>query len=238
MPGHFTHIYTARRLADYLKGGKFPDWPQEGAAVSRFAPDFCGQAMIDFPKMTAIGAIGPDLFYFNQDYNNKVLGPLSDELMLALSIYYYIDAAKEQDWEPLLVILDGVSSTLAALLRFLIKLQKAWDDFVQGWNATVGPIVDDFENLADGLTGGVLSQAITVINELAVALKTIAEEEVFTYADIFTMFDTCVQKGFDEQLFLWSDMSHYRRPAGMATALVHQVERLMAEDAQGVRKGR
>ena len=231
MPGHFTHIYTARRVAEYLSTGQFPDWPEAGLGGIVFKPEYCAQAMTDYPKMTSIGAIGPDLFYFNQDYNNKVLGPLSDELMLALAIYYYIDAAKEQDWEPLLVILDGVNSTLAALLRFLIRLQKAWDDFVQGWKQTVGPIVDDFENLADGLTGGVLNQAITVVNELATALKGIAEEEVFTFADIFTMFDTCVQKGYDEQLFLWSDMSHYRRPSGMATALVHQVNRLMSVDA-------
>jgi hypothetical protein len=231
MPGHFTHIYTARRVAEYLSAGQFPDWPESGLSGIVFKPEYCGQAMTDYPKMTSIGAIGPDLFYFNQDYNNKILGPLSDELMLALAIYYYIDAAKEQDWEPLLVILDGVNSTLAALLRFLIRLQKAWDDFVQGWKQTVGPIVDDFENLADGLTGGVLNQAITVVNELATALKGIAEEEVFTFADIFTMFDTCVQKGYDEQLFLWSDMSHYRRPSSMATALVHQVNRLMSVDA-------
>lgn len=231
MPGHFTHIYTARRVAEYLSAGQFPEWPQEGQPVFRFGPQACGQAMSDFPKMTAIGAIGPDLFYFNQDYNSAPLGNLSDELMLALAIYYYVDAAKEQDWEPLLIILDGVNSQLAGLLRFLIKLQKAWDEFVKGWNKTVGPIVDDFENLLDGLTGGVLNQFIVLIDELVVALKQIAEEELLTFKDIFSLFDTCVQKGFDEKLFLWSDMSHYRRPAGLVQAFVRQVERLTKEDA-------
>ena len=237
VPGHFTHIYTARRVADYLKSGEFPDWPQGEQAVFPFTPEFCGQAMKDFPKMTAIGAIGPDLFYFNQDYNSAPLGLLADEIMLALAIYYYVDAAKEQDWEPLLIILDGVNSTLAGLLRFLIKLQKAWEDFVDGWNKTVGPIVDDFENLLDGLTGGVLNQFIVLIDELVVALKNIAEEELLTFKDIFTLFNTCVQKGFDEKLFLWSDMSHYRRPAGLAQALMRQVQRLMAEDAKGESQG-
>src|ERR1700730_4893003 len=98
-------------------------------------------------------------------------------MRLALAVYYFSDAAKEDDWEPLLIILDGVNSTLAALLRFLIKLQKIWQAFVDGWNATIGPIVADINNLGDALTGGLLSEFRAVLNELQLALKTIAEEE-------------------------------------------------------------
>ena len=127
--------------------------------------------MKKWEKFTAIGAIGPDIFYFCQDWNNDILGPLSDELMLALATYYFIDTAKENDWEPLLVILDEANSQLADLLRFLIKLQKIWDDFVDGWNATIGPIVADIENLTDDLTGGVLSEFGVVLDELKLALK-------------------------------------------------------------------
>lgn len=39
MPGHFTHIYTARRVADHLLTGQFPDWPQEGSATVLCAGD-------------------------------------------------------------------------------------------------------------------------------------------------------------------------------------------------------
>src|SRR5205085_10931418 len=132
-PGAFTNMYTARRVADHLLSGEFPDWPQAGSALLKHDPVTCGQIMKDWEKFTAIGAIGPDLFYFAQDYNSSPLGPLSDELMLALAVYYYFDTAKEEDWEPLLIILDRVNSTLAALLRFLIKLQKIWHSFVDGW---------------------------------------------------------------------------------------------------------
>lgn len=227
MPGHFTHIYTARRVADYLAAGNQPDWPPEWAPWLKGSdPKSLGQTMIDNPKFTAIGAIGPDLFYFLQDYNSKPLGPISDELMLGLATYYYIDAASEDDWEPLLVILDGVNSTLAGLLRFLIKLDKIWQDFVAGWNATIGPLVNDATGLLDALTGGVLSQAGVVIDQLKNDLITLAEEELLTYKDIFTLFDTCVQKGYDEQSFLWSDMSHYRAPSRLAQAFFNQVTRL------------
>ncbi len=232
MPGHFTHIYTARRVSDYLLTGKFPDWPQAGSAVFKFGPQKCGQVMRDWEKFTAIGAVGPDLFYFSQDYNNPVLGPLTDELMLALATYYFFDFAKENDYEPLLIILDQVNSTMAGLLRFLIKLQKIWQAFVDGWNQTIGPIVADITNLADDLTGGLLSEFGVVLDELKTALKTIAEEELLTYKDIFTLFDTCVQKGFDEQLFLWSDMSHYRRPSALCQSFVKQVDDLAAAGMQ------
>src|SRR5712671_352236 len=158
MPGHFTHIYTARRVADHLMTGQFPDWPQAGSALLKHDPVSCGRIMKKWEKFTAIGAIGPDLFYFSQDYNGLPLGPASDELMLALATYYFFDAAKEDDWEPLLIILDQVNATLAALLRFLIKLQKIWQKFVDGWNQTIGPIVADIANLADSLTGGLLSE--------------------------------------------------------------------------------
>lgn len=229
MPGHFTHIYTARRVAEHLLSGRFPDWPQAGSAVLKYDPVTCGQIMQKWEKFAAVGAIGPDLFYFSQDYNGLPLGPLSDELMLALATYYFFDAAKEDDWEPLLIILDQVNATMAALLRFLIKLQKIWQQFVDGWNATIGPIVANIEDLADALTGGVLSEFGVVVDELKAALKTLAEEELLTFADIFTNFNTCVQKGYDEKLFLWSDMSHYRRPSSLCQAFVRQSEVLRAE---------
>jgi hypothetical protein len=225
MPGHFTHMYTARRVADHLLTGEFSDWPEQAVREARE----CGRIMRDNEKFTAIGAIGPDLFYFSQDYNGLPLGPMSDELMLALAVYYFFDTAKEEDWEPLLIILEQVDATIAALIRFLIKLQKIWQEFVAGWNATIGPIVADITNLADALTGGVLSEFGVVLDELKLALKTIAEEELLTFVDIFTGFDTCVQKGFDEKLFLWSDMSHYRRPSALCQSFVKQAETLAAD---------
>lgn len=230
MPGHFTHIYTARRVADHLLSGNVQDWPADyagvGDAFQYYAPQFCGEVMKDWEKFTAIGAIGPDLFYFSQDYNTNPIEPHSDELMLALAAYYFYDKAKEEDWEPLLIILDKVNSTVAALLRFLIKLQKIWADFLAAWNATIGPFVSAAASLLDDLTGGILSEFGVALNELKLALIELGKEELFTFKDIFTMFDTCVQKGWSEEAFLWSDMSHYRRTSAFCRALVVQAELL------------
>src|SRR5258708_15418206 len=145
MPGHFTHIYTARRVSDLLLTGDFTDWPDLGAggdAVRQYDPRYCGQVMRDWEKFTAIGAIGPDLFFFSEDWNSDPIAPHSDQIMLALATYFFYDAAKEHHWEPLLIILPDVNATMAAIIRFLIKLQKAWDSFVAVWNKTIGPLVD------------------------------------------------------------------------------------------------
>ena len=238
MPGHFTHIYTARRVSDHLLSGQFPDWPQVGDTLHGYSPQKCGEVMRKWEKFTAIGAVGPDLSYFSQDWNNAILGPVSDELMLALAVYYFVDADSENDWEALLTILGEANSQLAALLRFLIKLQKIWQAFVDGWNATIGPIVADIDNLIDGLTGGVLSQFSVVMDELKVAFKTIAEEELLTFKDIFSGFDTCVQKGYGETLFLWSDMSHYRRPSALCQSFVKQANQMASQAADLRNKGR
>jgi hypothetical protein len=229
MPSHFTHIYTARRVADLLLSGEFTDWPA-GADIPYDAAT-CGQAMRDWEKFTAIGAIGPDLFYFSQDYNTAPIGPESDKLMLALATYYFFDAAEDLGWEPLLEILaNDISSTMAAIIRFLIELEKIWRKFVDGWNATIGPIVDAAGQILDDLSGGLISEAEVVIDELKTGFVQLVEQELLTYKDIFGSFDTCVNKGWQENAFLWSDMSHYRDTSVMCQALVTQAERLRRED--------
>ena len=229
MPGHFTHIYTARRVADLLASGQFDDWPGLGGGddvPSAFSPQKCAQVMHDWEKFTSVGAIGPDLFFFSQDWSNDVLGPRSDLIMLALATYYYFDAAKEDDWEPLLVILEEVNSTLAGIIRFLIKLDKIWQDFTKWWDKTLGPLVDTVGELADDLTGGILGEIQTGLEELLVAIKQIGLEELTSFADIWGLMNTVIQKGWPEEDFLWSDMAHYRRTSAMCQALVRQAQAL------------
>jgi hypothetical protein len=227
MPGHFTHIYTARRVADLLASGTFTDWPDlgdGGNAVTHFDPVTCGELMRKWEKFTAIGAIGPDLFFFSQDWSNDILGPRSDDIMLALAVFYFSDAAKENDFEPLLTILAEVNSTLAAFIRFLIKLQKIWDDFVAAWNKTIGPLVDAASELLDDLTGGVLNEFKNALQELLNAIETIGVQELSTFADLWGAMNTVIAKGWPGENFLWSDMTHYRRTSAVCQALVHQAE--------------
>ncbi len=239
MPGHFTHIYTARRVADLLSSGTFTDWPDLGAggdAVAGLNPKTCGDLMSKWEKFTAIGAIGPDLFFFSQDWNNPALEPHSDDIMLALAIYYYYDFAKENDWEPLIAILRGVDSTMANLLELVIKLQKIWDKFVDVWNKTIGPIVGVVGDLTDDLTGGVLSELRDYLTEFVNELVAVGVEDVSQWAHIWDRMNTVVAKGYPEGAFLWSDMTHYRRTTATCQALVHQAQ-LLRDGSEGSEGG-
>lgn len=240
MPGHFTHVYTARRLAEWLgeqdrfnpldAGDNVP--PVDGGRFGLGAQR-CSEVMTKWPIYTNIGAIGPDLFFFCQDYGS---GPLAefefedDLLMLAMSVYYWVDHAKDEEWEPLLIILAEVDQTFAKIVRILIRLMKIWDDFVAAWDATIGPIVDAIDEAIDDLTGGVLSALEAALTELVTALEKVAEEELITFTDIFSWFSLKMRAGMDEQSFVWSDMLHYRKTTLMARNLFVEAQRQFEED--------
>ena len=241
MPGHFTHVYTARRVADWLAEQKtFNPLDQQEAdfaellgGLDGLTPQRCSALMKKWPIYTNVGAIGPDLFFFCQDYSS---GPLAefefqdDLLMLAMAVYYWVDHAKDEEWEPLLVILAEVDQTFARIVRFLIKLKKLWDGFVAVWDATIGPIVDSAEQLIDDLTGGLVSAVGQAIDELVAGIIKIAEEELVTFADIFSWFSLKMRAGWDEQAFVWSDMLHYRNTNQMARNLLVEAKRQFDED--------
>ena len=92
--------------------------------------------MTNWPEFTAVGAIGPARFFWMQDYNNKAIP--CDEIMLAMSLLYYLDDQGRLDdpYDGLLTILAEVSSSWASILRFLIKLDQIWQKFLKVWNAS------------------------------------------------------------------------------------------------------
>src|SRR5439155_10162512 len=155
MPGPFTHIYTARQVADFLQARTVTDnfiRHEDGDLLARqkldaqllaeFSREQCADAMDKWPKFTAVGAIGPDLFFWLQDYNNIAIP--CDEIMLAMSLLYYLDDQGRLDdpYDGLLLILAEVSDTWASILRFIIKLDQIWKKFLKVWNATIGPILE------------------------------------------------------------------------------------------------
>ena len=243
MPGHFTHIYTQRQVAAWL-AGKTSFNPDDVADTGAGAPPLQGgflgidaarasELMEKWPTFAAVGAIGPDLFFFCQDYSS---GPLAefqfqdDLLMLAMRVAYWVDEARDENYEPLIVLLAEVNQTFANIVRLLLKLQKVWDEFVAGWNATIGPFVDAAGSLLNDLSGGVLDSIGTVFDQLVNALEQVAIEELATFADVFSWFSLKMRVGWDEQSFVWSDMLHYRKTNQMARALLEEARRQFDED--------
>jgi hypothetical protein len=246
MPGHFTHIYTARRVADWLSGQRLfnPDDHGDGVSpltgeLSGISPAEAARVMTAWPRFTAIGAIGPDLFFFCQDYGSGPLAKTSfedDALMLAMTIAYWVDEAADNDYAPMIALLAEIDTTFAQVVRLLLQLEKIWKDFQQAWDATIGPIVSSVGAALDDLTGGLISEAGDAIDALAAALKQVVVQELTTFQDIFSWFSLKMRQGWDEQSFLWSDMLHYRRTTDMARNLLAEADSQFKEDNDAIKR--
>jgi hypothetical protein len=249
MPGPFTHIYAARRVADILgrsegdsattpdfiraqDGSLKPEQLLDAALVKALDPRQCAAIMTKWPKFTAVGAIGPDLFFWLQDYN-QVIVPC-DEIMLAMSLLYYLDDQGRLDdpYDGLIAIVKEINDTWASILRFIVKIDQIWQKFVTVWNETIGPILDKAGQVIDDLTGQLFSTLGDAFTELKNDLVALAAEEVLTEGDIFAWFSLKMRNGYDEQAFVWSDMMHYRRTSAVPERLiVHAREMLNSKDA-------
>lgn len=246
MPGPFTHIYTQRRVADFLaqaadEGGVSEAFvravddnllgPQhlDPGVLNGLTPAECAKIMMDWPKFAALGAIGPDLFFFLQDYAQPQIP--SDELMLALSLLYWLDDQGRLDdpWEGLLAIIGDITGNgFVAVLRFLIKLSKLWQAFLDKLQDLVGPILDAAGQLLDDLTGGLLTELGDLFTQLKNDLIVLIAEEALSWQDVFAFFSLKMRSGLDEQSFVWSDMTHYRLTSYVPRQLLEHARKLDA----------
>ena len=248
MPGPFTHIYAQRRLADFLStdanaGGATGDFirnidgdllsPLDRGMLGGLSPGAAAQRMKDWPKFAALGAIGPDLFFFLQDYATPIIP--SDELMLAMSLLYWLDDQGRLDdpWDGLLAIIEDITgSAFVALLRFLIKLNKIWQAFIEKFTELIGPILDAVGQVIDDATGGLLSELGDLFTQLKNDLVALIAKEALSWQDIFAFFSLKMRSGVDEQSFLWSDMTHYRLTSYVPRRLLEYAKNLASsEDA-------
>ena len=141
MPGPFTHIYTERRLADFFTqdataGGVNASFVRDvdGNLISGLDPGMlhgltpaeAARLMQDWPKFAALGAIGPDFFFFLQDYANPAIP--CDEIMFALSLLYWLDdEGRIDEWEGLLAIIADITGKFGLTQAQEIKFEHAFD---------------------------------------------------------------------------------------------------------------
>ncbi len=207
MPGPFTHIYSARRLADFLieqgtfvRPGDGPLEPLQSPGPPLMDARQAGQLMQKWEKFTALGAIGPDLFFFCMDFHNEQVP--CDEIMLAMAALYLIDDSQRQDWEPLLGILDKVSHPWASVLRFLVRLDKIWKQFMSVWSCAITTVAGVVGEVLDCVTGGISTALGGAVNQLSHDLFGVAILELVSHSNIFSFFTPVMQEGADEQAFL------------------------------------
>jgi hypothetical protein len=193
MPGSMVHISVMRAVAKRLATEGYapqksdridPSW--KGADVKRL-----GEIMQERSNFAALGAIGPDLFFFLPDFRDTKIGPVDIPL----------------------------SSVLANFVHYLLKLYDAVDPYVTKWEKYLGPISEDTQEEISRLTGGLSEVVGDVAGELSGILITALEDLATQNWDLFTFFSMGHNKGWDEQAFLWSDMLHYRRTGQFGRAL-------------------
>ena len=239
MPGPFTHIYAARRVADLLA-----QWDQ--FTTSGDGPVAPGQALADpakaayyasvmhkYPKLASVGAIGPDLFFFLADLRPPFDG---DQLMLDIRLGYLYDKYRADNWAKLITVLNANKKAhpWIGILALMLQIDAAWNTFATAYTQAVAPIVDGFGNLANALTGDILKSVgdalQAFVNEVGFAIADLALDNF----DLLGVFKLIQLRGEDETTFFWSDMLHYRRTSQMAQTLLRMAEQMISvNQAQG-----
>ncbi|KAH6714841.1 hypothetical protein BKA61DRAFT_672825 [Leptodontidium sp. MPI-SDFR-AT-0119] len=208
MPGPFTHIYTARRVADFLNSENctkeflrsrdstlLPDQALAGDLIDSLGKRVCGNAMKTWEKFTAVGAIGPDIFFWLQDYNISQIP--CDEIMLAMSLLYYLDdeGFLEDPFDGLLKILaKAVPDSWGKILMFIVRLHEIYVKFKEIWDSTVGELISKAGRAIDDALGGLLTSLGQILETLKNDIIALVAEELLTEADIFGWFSLKMRK--------------------------------------------
>jgi hypothetical protein len=192
MPGPYIHMCAPRHAANELRGGFRivgseridPEWPGPGAAA-------LAELIRAHPNFAALGAIGPDLFFFLPDFRDKKVGGLD----------------------------IPVSSVLVTVLGFLEDVYNAVDPYITKYEKYLGPISEDTAEELSRLTGGLSESVGNITGELSSILITALADFVTQQGDILSFFSLGLNQGYDEQSYFWSDMLHYRQTGEFGQAL-------------------
>jgi hypothetical protein len=134
--------------------------------------------MRENPNFAALGAVGPDLFFFLPDFRDFKGVP--------------------------------VASVLTGVLDFLEHMYDLLDPYVAKWEHYLGPVSEDTAEEMSRLTGGLSETVGDITGELGSILVTLLEDLAIDFMDWWGLFSLGLNKGYDEQAYLWSDMLHYR----------------------------
>ena len=206
MPGPLIHISVMRATAMSLAAEGYAPQPSHRINPNWLGadPKSLGRLMQEHSNFAALGAIGPDLFFFLPDFKDAKLGPIPIPL----------------------------SSVLANVEKFLLNLYDAIDPYITKNEKYLGPISQDTEEEISRLTGGLSEVVGNITGELSNILIAGLEDLATQNWDLFTYFSMGHNKGWDEQSFVWSDMLHYRRTGKFGRALWQAASAMDDPDAR------
>ncbi len=109
---------------------------------------------------------------------------------------------------------------LLSLVDFALSTWKLIDDnFVTQWETWMTPVLDDQNQLANAVTGGMLDEVAEVHELLLASVENLMLGIAGQMQDVFGLMSSGTQQGWHDSAFFWSDMFHYRRTYQFARKL-------------------
>src|SRR6201999_3476270 len=189
MPGPYIHIAVSERVCKALS--KWSVWSsgQSTAGVASLglpgpSPQQLADLASNHPSYYALGAVGPDLFFFLPDFRAKCIK--GRRLPLA--------------------------NTLVGITEWLDDLYEKLDKWIlQDWERYFGPGAENVEEAISRMTGDLSTVVLDIVGGFA-SIGTTALIALASQAyDWVGLFSLGLNKGYDNQDFFWSDMLHYRK---------------------------
>ena len=112
-----------------------------------------------------------------------------------------------------------LSSILVEISRFIQNLYDELDPYISKYEKYLGPISEDNAEEMSRLTGGLSESVDNIAGELKGILINALEGFAVQQVNIFEFFSLGLNRGYDEQGYLWSDMLHYRQTGQFGRAL-------------------
>ena len=197
MPGPYIHIAVSDEVRTSL--GNWSSWTSGATTASVASLNLAGPSpkqianlAAKHPCYYALGAIGPDLFFFLPDF--RAICVHGKRIPLA--------------------------NSLIGILEWQDMFYQAKDEWItQYWERYFGPATQNLEEAISRLTGDLSTVVSDITGGLASIGVTAILALVSQAYDWFGLFSLGLNKGYDNQDFFWSDMLHYRKTSQFGRSL-------------------
>ena len=123
---------------------------------------------------------------------------------------------------------------LLALTDFVLTTWKAIDEgFVEQWETWMSPVLDNQNQLANDISGGMLGEISQVLDLLAGSVENLVLGVAGQMVDVFGLLTSGTQMGYEDSAFFWSDMFHYRKTYQFARQLYANALKADVDKAHG-----
>jgi hypothetical protein len=113
-----------------------------------------------------------------------------------------------------------MGSMLWGAMSLVYDFYNVWDDVYMGpFEDQMQAVLDDANDLTNAISGGMLSTLGAISSEAFSVLFDYALLVGTRNVDAFSLLGSGVQNAYDEQVFFWSDMLHYRKTYEFAAHL-------------------